>query len=896
MASSSDGDKPPGTPRFGQTSRIESPLVQRSNDPHRKPKQQSGTGSIFIQRKPHAQPFKPGRGPIDTTENKDRQVSGQRQSAARPAAQQPGHSSQPSQPNHFVPLPVNSDAWKQRSQLPSFKKHPSVAATPGRSSGPADWIRTPLQPPQAAPATFSPEWTRGTKPYRPPQPPPMFSLQSRELGKQSSAVRHGKSPVRHPPMQHGAPKLESVTEPYVDPGKATDSLKSFLDAFVGDKDGSSSNDSSDSDSDEDGSRQTVRSVQKRENDASIVPGLSCTLLPHQIKGLRFLQSREAGKLKHGGLLADDMGLGKTVQTIALLATRPRPQNLHEKCIRTTLVVAPLALIEQWAEEIRSKTIDLKVYVHHGPSRLRNARLFGSYDVVVTTYNILTQEHKGERDLCVPDGVDDGVIYDDRGCFGVRWWRIVLDEAHTIKNRSAKMTQAAYALRAVKRLCLTGTPIQNAADDLQSLLKFIRISPADGPAWWKEKISEPIARGNVATAIKRLHVILNGVMLRRTKAVLMAGDPQEHSKDNTPSSGGSPVKEADRLVLPPRLTRHLLVDFSAPERAFYDGLEQRADRALDRMKQSGQGVGYMSVLVLLQRLRQACNHAQLVTKEIDLAEYRPSPMSPKKQSQKAKEESAKELDDLAALLGAVTVTDTQKTKTLCSICLAPFTRQSPNTPSCQDCTAAVTNFTASANTITHRIDPSAKMHRLLDLLRDVHDDADGQGRRPHVRGPGRKTIVFSQWTSMLRLIGLGLEDAGIPYGLYHGGMSHGEREEALRELRVREAGFVLLTSLRCGAVGLNLVSASRVVLVDPWWNPAVEDQAIDRVHRIGQTASDVRVYRITVANTVEDRILKLQQAKRALAQDALAPNQQHQTLIKRDAKLKLDELLNLFAHG
>jgi SNF2 family DNA or RNA helicase len=133
-------------------------------------------------------------------------------------------------------------------------------------------------------------------------------------------------------------------------------------------------------------------------------------------------------------------------------------------------------------------------------------------------------------------------------------------------------------------------------------------------------------------------------------------------------------------------------------------------------------------------------------------------------------------------------------------------------------------------------------------------------------PRDKVIVFSQWTSMLDLVEAALRDSGYAFRRVDGSLSLAQREEQLCDFKTRPSVCVLLLSLRAASLGLNLVVANHVVLLDLWWNPAVEDQAIDRTHRIGQSKG-VHVTRITVKDTVEDRILQLQQRKREIVNAA-----------------------------
>jgi SNF2 family DNA or RNA helicase len=131
--------------------------------------------------------------------------------------------------------------------------------------------------------------------------------------------------------------------------------------------------------------------------------------------------------------------------------------------------------------------------------------------------------------------------------------------------------------------------------------------------------------------------------------------------------------------------------------------------------------------------------------------------------------------------------------------------------------------------------------------------------------GHKSLVFSQWTSLLDRIEPVLEQAGIPFIRLDG--STRDRGAVVEAFQSEAGPPVLLISLKAGGTGLNLTSADHVFLCDPWWNPAVEDQAADRAHRIGQERP-VMIYRLVAKDTVEERILELQARKRAIGDAAL----------------------------
>ncbi|MGE3766482.1 MAG: SNF2-related protein, partial [Kofleriaceae bacterium] len=144
--------------------------------------------------------------------------------------------------------------------------------------------------------------------------------------------------------------------------------------------------------------------------------------------------------------------------------------------------------------------------------------------------------------------------------------------------------------------------------------------------------------------------------------------------------------------------------------------------------------------------------------------------------------------------------------------------------------------------------STKTTRLLEALEDAVAD-------------GHRALVFSQWTSLLDLLEPHLTAAGIRFTRLDG--STVDRGAVVGEFQAEDGPHVMLLSLKAGGTGLNLTAADHVFLVDPWWNPAVEDQAADRAHRIGQD-KPVMVYRMVARDTVEERILELQAKKRALA--------------------------------
>ncbi|KAI1473089.1 SNF2 family N-terminal domain-containing protein [Daldinia caldariorum] len=825
---------------------------------------------------------------------------------------------------------------------------------------------------------------------------------------------------------------------YVDPKKAAADIKALLEGSI--------------EAEEDKGAE-----EEDKEDKSHIEGLSVRLLPHQVEGVEWMKGRELGPVKKGkvpkgGLLADDMGLGKTLQSIALILTNKKPADKHPGVEKTTLVVAPLALIRQWEAELKEKVDEshkLKVLVHHGPQRTKRFEDLRRYDVVITTYQILVSEHGHTTDTV------------KTGCFGLHWYRVILDEAHTIKNRNAKATKACYELRSIYRWCLSGTPMQNNLDELQSLVKFLRIKPYDDLREWKDHFEIPMKGGKGEVAMRRLHSLLQCFMKRRTKDIL--------KKDGALNTSGKKTKEGEEdatsdFKVTERKVVTVAAEFTPAERRFYDRLEKRTDKSIEAMMKSK--LNYASALVLLLRLRQACDHPKLVEGKIEKDKEALS------EETKPKKNEA-DVDALADLLGGLDV----ETKH-CDICgweLDRDTRQ-PGSDKCKACYEDLEYFKhhedggelKAPKTKTRKKKPKVKKvevekvktevvrkrkprnrRAILDSDEEEEDadwivsgdeqgplrlgkaggtddeNAEGEGetinsddseeeetqdgsqlgsfivddgkdtspeelqraweesdteedesisvlqskmrrtkledsedeskkedekegdeeedagsesqseseaddtgiseseiesdseddiayfrsrrlkeKTPHVLASAKirqlttilhkevhehKFIVFSQFTSMLDLVEPFFRKEGIKYTRYDGSMKNDAREEALNSLRNNPETRVLLCSLRCGALGLNLTAASRVVILEPFWNPFVEEQAIDRVHRLTQRV-DVVVYKLIVENSVEERILELQEKKRLLAEATIEGGARKESL-----KLGLKEMMDLFGH-
>lgn len=238
------------------------------------------------------------------------------------------------------------------------------------------------------------------------------------------------------------------------------------------------------------------------------------------------------------------------------------------------------------------------------------------------------------------------------------------------------------------------------------------------------------------------------------------------------------------------------------------------------------------------------------------------------------QTAEDLEDqVNNLTGMISAMKVLQTVPRCTICLEVLSAELADATHCETCSRQV-----RLAKVFEGMHSSTKISRLLELLDEIKcEDAETP----------KKTIVFSQFTSFLNLIEPFIKKAGYGFTRYDGAKSPDEKTRALEKIKSDPKCTVLLISLKCGSVGLNLTCCSRVILMDPWWNPSIENQAFDRSHRFGQR-EDVKCYKITIADTVEDRILELQETKQSVANQALGTE-----AAKKMNKLSVAEIMYLF---
>lgn len=632
----------------------------------------------------------------------------------------------------------------------------------------------------------------------------------------------------------------------------------------------------------------------------------------------------------GGLLADVMGLGKTLEALSLVgSTLEAAQEFADQALQTmddqdtstvvansraTLIVCPTSTVKNWEDQIAQHVHpeSMKFYVHHGSNREKDAFKMTSYDMVITTYGVVASEFSGRAASGKP-------------LSQLKWFRIILDEAHTIREHKAMQSQAIYSLHAQRRWCLTGTPIQNRLDDLGSLTRFLRLYPFDTAARFNQYIRGPAQSGD-PSFLKVLRVFVDSFTLRRLR---------------------------DRIDLPKREDYIDLLRFSPQERKLHDFFKEIAHvriRELANTQGKHSGVQH-HVLRGIMTLRLICAHGRdllkekdlerlkgiSVTEAIDLDEEAKLPTITRTaayeslslmaeasldeccncQKKICSDNAQGEIDDDDAVrcyvlpcfdLVCADCFDPVKSgldgldntaATTCSFCSATISAQYVGFSglTAQEIRVAPADTIADADvngndgvnpTATSYTEPHTKTKALLRDIAQMNQDSkplEEAGEAP------MKCVVFSEFTSHLDLIERALNDQGHRFVRIDGRMSLPNRKKALDALASDPSIKILLASIKAAGQGLNLTAASRAFIMEPMWNPAAEAQAVDRIYRIGQTRP-VLVKRYHMDGSIERKIYELQKRKQQLAEVSM--NQNHKQLSKQEVREKhMKEILALF---
>ncbi|KAJ1340193.1 hypothetical protein BSLG_005186 [Batrachochytrium salamandrivorans] len=548
-------------------------------------------------------------------------------------------------------------------------------------------------------------------------------------------------------------------------------------------------------------------------------------------------SLQAPKELHcsGGILADEMGLGKTIEMLALIhSSRQKLDAVSKKLGEKRSSHATDEVRRVFAPGV----IDVDVY--YGSERILADRFMyakkTSPHIIVTTYGTLAS------DFAKASG--------DSPLFAIEWHRVVLDEAHYIKERTTKAAKAACGLSAVNRWTVTGTPIVNRLDDIYSLIHFLRVEPWCQFSFWNSFVTVPFDKRD-SSALEIVQTILEPLIIRRMKNMRN--------------------KDGDLIVkLLPKTIDITYLDFPSDELEIYTSLANHSRQRLMDLKIIGKA-DYMHVFQLLSRMRQMCDHPLLIKMRSEAdATINASALNMSLEdlirNYSAQDTSAEFSAEIASTIASSSsrecpVNDLIEKRAergeeavLCPMCRNPCA-ESELMRMLDNQTPEKTNQTTNVVSSDVQLQPirfrsSAKLNALLkDLLAIRSSDQS------------IKSVVFSQWTSMLGLVEVSLKQHNITFVRMDGSLSQRAREKVLNSFNTDKDTTILLATLRSTG----------------------ELQAIDRVHRIGQTRH-VYVTRYIMRDSVEEKMLAIQHRKSQLAGAITSSELQ---------KTQLDELMTLF---
>jgi len=667
----------------------------------------------------------------------------------------------------------------------------------------------------------------------------------------------------------------------------------------------------------------------------------------------------------GGILADEMGLGKTITTLSLIFSCPHDDHPdiqsqlsdgRNYASSTTLIIVPMALLSQWDREFArvNDGSEKRSFVYYGtnivddlPKLLCNNSKAPT--ILLTTYGIVQSEWSRVETRDV-----------SKGLYSVNFFRIILDEGHIIRNRSTKTAHAIYALSSERKWVLTGTPIVNRLEDLYSLIRFLNFEPWANHFLWKHFITTPFDTGkDLPLAFSLLKSILDPILLRRTK--------DQKGKD------GKLLVE-----LPPKEVIIERLKFNEKEEILYNWLKARAVNTFNENFRKGLLLkNFSSILTQLLRLRQVCDHIDLI-KSKDTGDTSGENDAFKDGNSLKNEIISKEDKEALAMIksieekelaGRISLEKMKQIKSEiynlypnfdgieCSICTGPIDLRNCVITECKHCFCAsclkehfdfqeqhqsiveteysseeissmhsnkikvlcpmcrteikknrlfrtipkqfniqqknqsqdmlstqASNSNSDRQYTVRPFDPygkSSKLNALLSHLDQIREES-----------PGDHVIVFSQFTSFLDIIEKELTNYGSEFMVYKfdGRLNMEQRQIVLSNFEkksdVNKSSIsILLLSLRAGGVGLNLTVASKAFLLDPHWNNAVEFQAIDRLHRVGQKKC-VKVIRFVMQGSIEERMLDIQKKKNRIG-EALTLNDEERR------KKRIEEIQSIF---
>jgi ATP-dependent DNA helicase len=564
---------------------------------------------------------------------------------------------------------------------------------------------------------------------------------------------------------------------------------------------------------------------------------------YQLEGTEWLISLFENGLN--GILADEMGLGKTIQAIALLAF------LFEQGIKGPfLITAPLSTVGNWCKEFAKFAPTLPVLSYIGTKderKILRDENFNSGDklsIVVTSY--------------------ETVLRDFEYLNKINWKFLIVDEGHRLKNINCKLIKTLKRLNTSNRLLLTGTPLQNNLNELWSLLNFILpdiFHDLESFQKWfdfssltnlSNKVKDDSTKQLIDSKIQEslvsnLHTILKPFLLRRLKKDVIKNLPLKKEfiiYGNLTSIQSELYKNALYKSLRQSVLKFAFLEhFDVNKKLKYSqkDIKDYLDRQLNP--------DYIEVPSSDDEEEQDSKEKYLRSRKKANAVSKKEQGLNKIWFEVNRAVSNKSLQNLMMQLRL--------------ICNSPYLFYFPWEPN-------------QEIKLDKLLQSSAKLQILDQLL-------------THLIDKGHKVLIFSQFTKMLDLIQDYLELKKLKFSRFDGSTNQSDREIEITEFNNDYDTKVFLLSTRSGGLGINLTQADSVIIFDSDWNPQVDLQAMDRVHRIGQT-KPVIIYRLVMSNTIEQVILAKADSKRKLEKLViqLGRFESLKKLLKKDSTLTFDK--------
>ncbi|KAJ3432432.1 snf2/rad54 family member [Anaeramoeba flamelloides] len=509
----------------------------------------------------------------------------------------------------------------------------------------------------------------------------------------------------------------------------------------------------------------------------------------------------------GGVMADEMGLGKTIQIVAFLA------GLHySQKFRPTLIVCYATIMKNFIKEIHTFWPLFRVALLHSSTSFQLTKeeiiklIAEDGDILITTYETLK--------------------YHSKLFLKVNWDYIVLDEGMKIKNPEASVSKICKKLHSKHRIILSGTPIQNNLMELWSIFDFVYPTKLGTQQVFLEQFAIPIRIGSFINASKieiqaaykcvlLLRELISPFMLRRLK------------KDVQPD-----LPKKNELVLFCQLT-----DFQTEKYKQY--LNSRLVREiLSNYKKIGKGHIFSSI----EHLRKICNHPDLcLFSAVELNKsnriYKKK-MRMQKNGNNNNNNNNNNRDDDNNIINSGNINNKKKKK-------YKMIRQNETYKTCDE---LINSGDYGSE------ERSGKLKVLSQIL-------------PFWKKNGHRALIFSQRTTVLDIIESFIQKKNYKYLRIDGTTAIRKRNELIETYQNDHSYFIFLLTTKVGGLGINLVSADRLIIYDPDWNPGNDNQAIDRIFRIGQT-KNVTILRLITAGSIEEKIYQRGILKNQLSQKIL----------------------------